>query len=196
MIIILKKMSYYVFEKFIKTCLKYYELDPCHYFSSSGLSWDAMLKMTDVKLEKISDIDNKYLFIEKGSRGGISYISKSYSKANNKCMSDYDLEKPSTFITYLDKNYLYGWSMSEYLSYEESEWLKNVDKFDVNSIDEKSEIRYFLEVDLGYPDELHELHNYYPLTLEKLAVTNDMLSKYCKQITDKYDIKVGDGTKN
>ena len=111
-------------------------------------------------------------------------------------MSDYDLEKPSTFITYLDKNDLYGWSMSEYLSYEEFEWLKNVDKFDVNSIDEKSEIRYFLEVDLEYPDELHELHNYYPLTLEKLAVTNDMLSKYCKQITDKYDIKVGDGTKN
>ena len=49
-----------VFEKFIKTCLKHYELDPCHYFSSPGLSWDAMLKMTDVKLEKISDID-KYL---------------------------------------------------------------------------------------------------------------------------------------
>ena len=64
-----------VFEKFISTCIKHYELDPCHYFSSAGLSLDAMLKMTDVKLEKISDID-KYLFIEKGSRGAISYISK------------------------------------------------------------------------------------------------------------------------
>ena len=53
-----------LFERFISTCLKYYELDPCHYFSSPGLSWDAMLKMTDVKLEKISDID-KYFFIEK-----------------------------------------------------------------------------------------------------------------------------------
>ena len=95
-----------VFEKFIKTCLKYYELDPCHYFSSPGLSWDAMLKMTDVKLEKISGIDN-YLFIEKGSRGGISYITKRYAKANDKYMSDYDLEKPSTLITYLDKNNFY-----------------------------------------------------------------------------------------
>ena len=56
-------------------CLKYYELDPCHYFSSPGLSWDAMLKMTVTKLEKISDTD-KYLFIEIGLRGGISYISK------------------------------------------------------------------------------------------------------------------------
>ena len=64
-----------VFEKLISKCIKHCELDPCHYFSSPGLSWDAMLKMTDVKLEKISDID-KYLFIEKGSRGGISYIAK------------------------------------------------------------------------------------------------------------------------
>ena len=57
-----------VFEKFIETCLKNYELDPCHYFSDPGLSWDAMLKMTGAKLEKISDID-QYLFIEKESRG-------------------------------------------------------------------------------------------------------------------------------
>ena len=92
-----------VFERFIKTCLKYYELDPCHYFSSPGLSWNAMLKMTNVKLEKISDI-GKYYFIEKGSRGGISYIAKRYAKANNKYMSNYDSEKPSTFITYLDTN--------------------------------------------------------------------------------------------
>ena len=60
-----------VFEKFIDTYLKYYRLDPCHYFSSPGLSWNAMLKMTSVKLENISDID-KYLFIEKGLRRGIS----------------------------------------------------------------------------------------------------------------------------
>ena len=63
-----------VFENFIETCLKFYGLDPCHYFGSPGLSWDAMLKMTSVKLEKISDI-GKYLFIEKGLRGGISYIA-------------------------------------------------------------------------------------------------------------------------
>ena len=60
-----------VFEKFIDTCLKYYGIDPCHYFNSPGLSWDAMLKMTNIKLEKISDID-KYLFIEKGLRAEIS----------------------------------------------------------------------------------------------------------------------------
>ena len=79
-----------------------------------------MLKMTGVKLEKISDID-QYLFIEKGSRGGISYIAKRYAEANNKYMSDYDSNKQSTFITYLNKNNLYGWAMSEYLPHGEFE---------------------------------------------------------------------------
>ena len=81
-----------VYKKFIDTCLKYYGLDPCHYFSSPGLSWDATLKMTDTKLEKISDI-NKYLFIEKGLRGGISYIAERYAKPNNKCINYYDSTK-------------------------------------------------------------------------------------------------------
>ena len=107
-------------------------------------------------------------------------------------MSDYDSEKPSTFITYLDKNNLYGWAMSEYLPYEKFEWVKNVDELDVMSINKKSGVGYFLEVDLEYPNELHELHNDYPLAPEKLAVSNDMLSTYCKNIADKYDIKVGD----
>ena len=82
--------------------------------------------------------------------------------------------------------------MSEYLPYEQLEWLKNVDKFDVNSINEKSDMGHFLEVDLEYPDELPELPNDYPLVPEKLAVTNEMLSKYCEKIAHRYDIKVGD----
>ena len=96
-----------VFEKLIDTCLKFDGLDPCHYFSSPRLSWDAMLKMTRVKLEKISDI-GKHLFIEKGLRGVISYIANRYAKANNKYMNDYDPEKQSAFITYQDMNNLYG----------------------------------------------------------------------------------------
>ena len=96
-----------VFEKFIDTCLKFYGLDPCHYFSSPGLSWDAMLKMTDLKLEKIFDID-MYLFIEKGLRGGISYIAKRCSEANNKYMKDNDPTKPSKYISCLDMNILFG----------------------------------------------------------------------------------------
>ena len=82
--------------------------------------------------------------------------------------------------------------MSEYLPYGEFEWLGNINELNVMSIDEKSEIGYFLEVDLEYPDELHELRNDYPLAPEKIAVSSDILSKYCKGIADEYVIKVGD----
>ena len=64
---------------------------------------------------------------------------------------------------------------------------KNIDKFHITSISEKSPIGYFLEVDLEYPDELHKLHNDFPLAPEKLAVSNDILSNYCKKIADKYE---------
>ena len=96
-----------VFENFISTSLKYYNLDPCHYFSAPGLSWDAILKMTKVELEKISDAD-MHLFIEKGMRGGISYINKRFRKANNEYCPDYDRTKPEKYITYLHINNLYG----------------------------------------------------------------------------------------
>ena len=79
--------------------------------------------------------------------------------------------------------------MSEYLPYKEFEWLKNVDKFDVMSINKKSDVGYILEFDLKYPNELH---NDYPLAPEKLIVTNDILSNYGKNIADKYEIKIGD----
>ena len=132
-----------VFEKFIDTRLKFFKLDSCHYFSSPGLSWDATLKMTGVKLEKNSDID-MYLFIKKGLRQGISYIAKRHSKPNNKYMKNYDPTKLSIYMSYLDMNNLYGCGMSDYLPYERFIWLKNVDNFDVNSIIEKRSIGYII----------------------------------------------------
>ena len=82
--------------------------------------------------------------------------------------------------------------MSEYLLYGRFKWLKNENGFDVNSVSEKSPTGYFLEVDLEYPDELHELHSDYSLAPEKHAVSSDLLSKYCNKIAGKYEIKVGD----
>ena len=180
-----------VFEKFIRGSLKFYKIDSSHYFSSPGSSWDVMLKMAGIKLELISDID-KHLFIEKELRRGISYICKRFNIANNKDMNSYDPAKESKFIMYLDENNLYGWGMSQYLPYCEFKWLKFFDKFDVNSISENSSRGYILEVDLEYSDELHYLQNDYPLPSEKLAISYDTLSNYCKKIADKYGIKVGD----
>ena len=78
-------------------------------------------------------------------------------------------------------NNLYGWAMGEYLPCRRFKLLKNIDKFDIMSITEKGPIGYFLEVDLEYPDELHELHNDFPLAPEKFAFSNNMLSKFCKK---------------
>ena len=86
-----------VFENFRNNCLQYYKLDPCHYFTSPGLPWDATLSMTDIKLELMTDID-MFQFIEKGMRGGILYIANWYGKANNKHMKNYNEKAPSKFI--------------------------------------------------------------------------------------------------
>ena len=81
---------------------------------------------------------------------------------------------------------------NEYLPYGRFKWLKNVDEFDVMCINEKGLTGYLLKVDLKYPNKLHKLHNDYPLAPEKLSVSNNMLSNYCKETADKYEIKVGD----
>ena len=72
-----------VFQKLTNICLNSYGLDPCHYSSSLALSWGAMLKMTEIKLELINNIDMR-LFMEKGIRGGKSYTNKRFIKVNNK----------------------------------------------------------------------------------------------------------------
>ncbi|KAL9979362.1 hypothetical protein ACROYT_G017015 [Oculina patagonica] len=158
-----------VFESFGKTCLKYYKLDPCHYFTSPGLSWDAMLKMTDIKLELMTDVD-MYQFIELGMRGGISYIAHRYGIANNKYMKKYDENSASKYIMYLDANNLYGWAMSQYLPTGGFRWLtqKQIDETNLAKYKEDSNKGLILEVDLEYPNELHNLHNSYPLGPEKV----------------------------
>ena len=102
-----------IFEKFISKCLKYYNLDPTHYFSAPGLSFDAMLKMTNVELDKIDD-PNMHLFIEEGMRGGICVAIKKHSKANNEYFKDYDSTKNRNEINYDDMNNLHGKAMMTY----------------------------------------------------------------------------------
>ena len=181
-----------VLENFRKTCLQYYKLDPCHYFTSPGLSWDAMLKMTDIKLELMVDID-MFQFIEKGMRGGISCIANRYGKANNKYMKNYDEKAPSKYIMYLDANNLYSWAMSQVLPTGGFKWLspKQIEKINLGKYTENSKKGMILEVDLEYPTELHNSHNDYCVAAEKLCVTKNMLSPYCKQILEKFNITIG-----
>ena len=181
-----------VFENFRKTCMRYYKLDPSHYFTSSGLSWDAMLKMTNIKLELMTDID-MFQFIKKSMRGGVSYIANRYGKANNKCMKEYNEKAPSKYIMYLDANNLYGWAMSQYLPTGNFKWMsdKEIKNIDLGKYKADGKKGLILEVDLEYPQELHNLHNDYPVAPAKLNVSNNMLSGYCKKVAEKYNISIG-----
>ena len=181
-----------VSENFRKICMQYYKLDPCHYFTSPSLSWDAMLKVTNVKLELMTDID-MFQFIEKGMHGGVSYIANRYGNANNKYMKEYDEKAPSKYIMYLDANNLYGWAMSQYLPTGNFKWMtdKEINKIDLGKYKADGKKGLILEVDLEYPQELHDIHNDYPVAPEKVKVSNNMLSAYCKKIAEKYKISIG-----
>ena len=157
-----------MFETFIDVCLKKYELDPSHYITAPSLSMDAMLKMTGVQLELLTDLD-MYLFFEKGIRGGTSSVMGRYSKANNKYIKNYDSKKENIFIQYLDANNLYGWAMSNLLPIGDFRWLseKNIKYYEKNPDQITS---CTLEVDLEYPEELHDSHNDYLLATENVEV--------------------------
>ena len=186
-----------IFENFGKTCMEYYKLDPCHYISAPGLSWNACLKMTKIELELISDMD-MHLFVEKGLRGGVSVITHRKGVANNKYMKSYDKKKPSTFVSYLDANNLYGWAMSQSIPYGGFKWI-DPESFELKKYSKlcnnKSNKGHILEVDLKYPKKLHDLHNEYPYCPEHISVKDDMLSPYATNIAEEHKLKNGKFTK-
>ena len=155
-----------VFESFRKTCLQYYKLDPCHYFTSPSLSWDAMLKMTNIKLGSMTD-DDMFQFIKKGMRVGVSCIVNRHGKASNKYIKEYNEKAPSKYIMYLDANNLYDWAMSQCLPTGNFRWMadKGISKIDLAKYKENGKKGLILEVDLEYPRELHSLHNDYPVAI-------------------------------
>ena len=179
-----------IFENFREINLTNSGLDPAHYVSSPGLSWDAMQKMTNVKLDLISDVDTQN-FIEKGMRGGISTITHRHAVANNKYMKNYDPEKESSYIPYLDANNLYGWAMSQKLQTGDFRWIPSPEYINLDSYDENSAKGLILEVDLEYPPELHRLHNNYPLAPEKMVVREEMLSDYSREILGREGMTIG-----
>ena len=127
-----------------------------------------------------------FQFIEKGMRGGVSYIANRYGKANNKYMKEYNEKAPSKYIMYLDANNLYSWEMSQYLPTGNFRWMtdKEIIKIDLGKYKADGKKALILEVDLEYPQELHSLHNDNPDAPEKMNVSNDMLSGYCKKIAE------------
>ena len=184
-----------VFENFRKLCLQQYGLDPAHYFTSPGLSWDALLKKTGVELELLTDYE-MHMFVERGIRGGISMVSKRHAKANNPLVSDYDESKPNSYIMYLDANNLYGWAMSKPLPKSGFKW-KRVMPTEEEILNKKENDKkgWILEVDLEYPPELHKEHNSYPLAPEKKAAESEKMSDYQNKLIKDLKLKLPNSKK-
>jgi DNA polymerase type B, organellar and viral/Recombination endonuclease VII len=157
-----------VFETFRDLTMESYKLDPCHFFTTPGLTWDAMLKYTKVELELLQDYD-MILFFEKGLRGGLCQVSHRFSEANNRYMPNYDPQSESSFIMYLDANNLYGHAMSRPLPYSGFKWVENPEDIVIDELVEDSDIGYVFEVDIDYPKELHQTHNDLPFLPEAIV---------------------------
>ena len=153
-----------VFTKFRKQCLVDYKLDPCHLYTSPGLAFESCLKMTNVELELITDPD-QHKFLEQGIRGGISTISHRHAVADG-----------DHWLSYVDANNLYAFGMSSYLPIDQFRWHQDPTSVDVMKIKDDADQGCILEVDIEYPQHLHDTHSEYPLAPEKMTVQEHMLS--------------------
>ena len=170
-----------VMENYRDICIKDYGLDPLWYYTAPGLAWDAALKISGIKLQLLTD-PKMYLMVESGIRGGISTITKRYAKANNPYMeADYNPDEKTNYIMYLDANNLYGWAMSQPLPVDGFEWMDELELQNWNRLCEGE--GSILEVDLEYPENLHGVHNEYPLAPESLKVNK--IHKLIPNLQDK-----------
>ena len=165
-----------VFENFRDMCLSYYGLDPVYYYTLPNFAFDAMLKLTGIEIDLVYN-QEMFEMIEAGLRGGMTQTTCKKAEANNKYMgSDYDKNKASSYINYLDANNLYGLSMIQKLPYRSLKWEDKITEDDIIN-NENGRTGFILEVDLEYPKELHDLHNDYPLAPEVMNVKSNMLSE-------------------
>ena len=146
-----------MYEAFRDTCLKHYQLDPAHFYTSPRLAWKACLKCTGIKLELLTDPDMLLMF-ERGIRGGLTQVVRKYASANN-----------TTYLQYLDANNLYGWAMSQPLPTGGFKWV-DVNPNEISELATQTDEGYLLEVDVSYPKELHIPHNALPFMCERMEI--------------------------
>ena len=161
-----------VYENFRNKCLEIYGLDPWYFYSAPGLAWHACLKNTGVKLKLLTDID-VLLMIENSIRGGMCQAIYRYAKANNKYMKNYDKNQESSYLEYLDANNLYGWAMCKKLLVNGFKWVTKLDKFNedfIKNYNENSNVGCFLDVDVEYPRNLHEMHGDLPFLPDRKKI--------------------------
>jgi hypothetical protein len=180
-----------VFENHRAMCLLHYKLDPAHYMSAPQLSWDAMLKLTEIELELVHDSE-QFRTMDNGLRGGVCMISKRYARANNPMLGPkyYDPSKPTTYIVYLDANNLYGWAMSQMLPTGGFKW---VEESEFKDIDWKRQVLdqpvgFNVLVDIDMPEHLHKYFNDYPLAPDRVHINATMLSEKQMDVRQNYNL--------
>ena len=181
-----------VFEEFRNTSLKAYELDPCYYYTTPGLTWDSGLKYTDIKLELLTDY-RMLQMIEQGIRGGISgvtgnrYINvESKNYVTNPKIKETDPNQE--WLLYLDANNLYGDSMSQQLPCSDFKWLTEEEILNLDSQIRNDKIKqdtgYILSVEL-IPPKSKKFENF-PLAPETKKINIEALSEYSKNLKEPY----------
>ena len=192
-----------IFQKFSNFTYETYGLDCRYSYTLPGFSWQAMLKMTEIELDLISDQD-MYLFLMDSIRGGICQVNKKYSKADNKYtrnqLDEWENKKIkkkfknklktnnlNKYLLYLDANNLYGNSMSQKLPYKNFKWSNDLSL-------EKIQTGIY-EVDLSIPKELHYKFKNYPLAPEIKSIPENNLSEYQKYLNNKLNIKYNEKDK-
>jgi hypothetical protein len=169
-----------IFGNFRELCLLNYKLDPAYYFTSAGLAWDAALRYTRARLDLLEDYD-MHLMIENGIRGVIAQCCKRYSEAKNLYLG----KEGDTCIMYLDRNNLYGGSLSQYLPTGGFEWIDPNTIGPILDMKDDADVGYILEVDVDYPEELHDLHADLPLLAEQFVPPGSTQTKLCTTLKHK-----------
>ena len=163
-----------IFENVRDKCIEIYRLDPAHFLSALGQAWQACSKKTEVELELLTDNDMLMMF-EEGTRGGMCQATYRYTKANNKYVKNYDKNKESSYLEYLDANNLYGWAMSQKLPVDNFKWVDDLSVFTedfIKNYDEDSDKGYILEVDVEYSKNIRMLHSDLPFLSERMKINN------------------------
>ena len=171
-----------IFEAFRDTCLRHYSLDPAHFYTSPGLAWKACLKHTGIKLELLTNPDMLLMF-QWGIRGGITQAVRKYASANNKYMGDrFDPKSERSYLHFLDANNLCGWAMSEPLPTGGFKWV-DVNPNEIRELATRTDKGYILEVDVSYPNELHNPHNDLQFMCERMEING--VEKLVPNLRDK-----------
>lgn len=178
-----------VFQSFRILGHKLYNLDPANYMSLPGYSFDSMLLYSNVKIQLLPDID-MFLFLNNSLKGGVSgIIGERIAKANHKQMLNYNKNNPESHIYVFDCNSLYPYCMRSKLPHSNFRFLSenSIKKLDFTKISKNSTTGYILQLDLDYPQHLHNRrpHVNMPLAPEKRCIPKDMLSPYSKQLLNK-----------